>query len=95
MDTAWLTYWLLGLLGTYLLGGVPFGLLIGLSKGVDVRLHGSKNIGASNVGRTIGRKYGIITFSLDMLKGSRHGVVKGLLPPCLWSFSRASFKFLA
>ena len=79
MDTAWLTYWLLGLLATYLLGGVPFGLLIGLSKGVDVRLHGSKNIGASNVGRTIGRKYGIITFTLDMLKGFLPVLIAGFV----------------
>ena len=64
-----MTYWALAIAGTYLLGGVPFGLLIGLAKGVDVRQHGSKNIGASNVGRTLGRKYGVITFALDMLKG--------------------------
>lgn len=64
-----MTYWALAIVATYLLGGVPFGLLIGLAKGVDVRRHGSKNIGASNVGRTLGRKYGVTTFALDMLKG--------------------------
>ncbi|MCA3004227.1 MAG: glycerol-3-phosphate 1-O-acyltransferase PlsY [bacterium] len=61
--------WALCVVGAYVLGGVPFGLLIGLAKGVDVRQHGSKNIGASNVGRTLGRKWGVLTFLLDGLKG--------------------------
>jgi glycerol-3-phosphate acyltransferase PlsY len=64
-----LTIWLLTLLGAYLLGSVPFGLLISLAKGVDVRRFGSGNIGASNVGRTLGRPWGILTFALDALKG--------------------------
>jgi acyl phosphate:glycerol-3-phosphate acyltransferase len=61
--------WAVSVVGAYLLGGVPFGLLIGLAKGVDVRQHGSKNIGASNVGRTLGRKWGVLTFFLDGAKG--------------------------
>ncbi len=61
--------WSALMLGSYLLGGVPFGLLIGLAKGVDVRQHGSKNIGTANVGRTLGRKWGVLTFFLDALKG--------------------------
>ena len=55
--------------GGYLLGSVPFGLLIGLSRGVDIRSQGSGNIGATNVSRTLGRKWGIFCFFLDVSKG--------------------------
>ncbi|TWT46109.1 Glycerol-3-phosphate acyltransferase [Phycisphaerae bacterium RAS1] len=53
----------------YLIGAVPFGLLIGLSRGVDVRQAGSRNIGATNVGRVLGRKWGLLCLALDVLKG--------------------------
>lgn len=53
----------------YLLGSVPFGLIIGLSRGVDPRRSGSGNIGATNVGRLLGGKFFALVFMLDMLKG--------------------------
>src|SRR3954464_6776864 len=53
----------------YVLGSIPFGLLVGLSKGVDPRKAGSGNIGATNVGRLLGGKYFAIVFTLDLLKG--------------------------
>jgi acyl phosphate:glycerol-3-phosphate acyltransferase len=53
----------------YLCGSVPFGLLVGWMKGVDVRTKGSCNIGATNVGRVLGRPYGILVFFLDGAKG--------------------------
>jgi acyl phosphate:glycerol-3-phosphate acyltransferase len=53
---------------SYLIGSIPFGFLIGLSRGVDVRTAGSGNIGASNVGRLLGKKYFYLTMLLDMLK---------------------------
>lgn len=53
----------------YLLGSVPFGVLIGLSRGVDIRKLGSGNIGATNVSRLLGRKWGKICFFLDISKG--------------------------
>jgi glycerol-3-phosphate acyltransferase PlsY len=56
-------------LGAYLLGAVPFGLLIGLTRGVDIREHGSRNIGATNAGRVLGRKWGYLCLILDVLKG--------------------------
>jgi glycerol-3-phosphate acyltransferase PlsY len=59
----------LAILGSYLLGAVPFGLLIGRMHGVDIRTQGSRNIGATNVGRVIGRKWGYICLLLDVLKG--------------------------
>jgi glycerol-3-phosphate acyltransferase PlsY len=54
---------------SYLLGAVPFGLLVARSKGVDIREHGSGNIGATNVLRVIGKGWGIFTLILDALKG--------------------------
>lgn len=57
------------LVGAYLCGSIPFGLLIGWCKGVDIRRAGSGNIGATNVGRVLGRPYGILVFLLDALKG--------------------------
>ncbi len=53
----------------YLLGSVPFGLLVGLARGVDVRTVGSKNIGATNVFRTVGKPWGVMAFLLDFGKG--------------------------
>ena len=53
----------------FLLGSIPFGLLIAKAKGVDIRKHGSGNIGATNVFRVIGKKYGLSCLFLDMLKG--------------------------
>ena len=53
----------------YLIGSIPFGFIIGKIKGVDIRNEGSKNIGATNVGRIFGKKYALLTYFLDMLKG--------------------------
>jgi glycerol-3-phosphate acyltransferase PlsY len=53
----------------YLLGSIPFAWLIGRSHGVDIRTVGSKNIGATNLGRTLGKKYFWQAFLLDAAKG--------------------------
>lgn len=53
----------------YLLGSMPFGLLIARTKGVDLRRVGSGNIGATNVVRHVGKRLGILCFVLDVLKG--------------------------
>jgi len=42
---------------SYLIGAIPFGLVIGKIAGIDVRQHGSKNIGATNVSRTLGNPW--------------------------------------
>lgn len=60
--------WLLPLFA-FLLGSIPFGLLIAKAKGINIRKHGSGNIGATNVFRVIGKKYGITCFVLDFFKG--------------------------
>ena len=57
------------LIGAYLLGSVPTGLLLAKALGVNIREAGSGNIGATNVYRTIGRKLGILTLVGDCLKG--------------------------
>ena len=57
------------LLAAYLIGGIPFGFLIGKARGVDVRTVGSQNIGATNVFRTVGKKWGLLALFLDMMKG--------------------------
>ena len=53
----------------YLAGSIPFGLLAGLIKGVDLRKVGSCNIGASNAGRVLGKRWFFIILTLDALKG--------------------------
>ena len=57
-------------LGSYLIGAIPFGFLIGKLKGIDIRKHGSGNIGATNVTRVVGKGWGRICFFLDFLKGA-------------------------
>jgi acyl-phosphate glycerol 3-phosphate acyltransferase len=54
----------------YVIGGIPFGYLMARARGVDIFAHGSGNIGATNVGRVLGRKYGIVAFALDFAKGA-------------------------
>ena len=53
----------------YVLGSVPFGLIVGKSKGIDPRTAGSGNIGATNVGRLLGKRFFFMVFLLDLLKG--------------------------
>jgi glycerol-3-phosphate acyltransferase PlsY len=53
----------------YLLGSVLFGEHIARAKGIDIRSVGSGNVGATNVGRALGKKYALLVFFLDMLKG--------------------------
>lgn len=53
----------------YLLGSIPTGYLAGRIAGVDIRKTGSGNIGATNVVRTLGKRYGYPVFAIDLLKG--------------------------
>jgi glycerol-3-phosphate acyltransferase PlsY len=55
---------------SYLIGSIPFGLLLTRNKGVDIRAAGSKNIGATNVLRTVGKMPALLTLLGDVLKGA-------------------------
>ncbi len=54
----------------YLVGGIPFGLIVArAARGIDIREHGSRNIGATNVGRVCGWRWGALVLALDGAKG--------------------------
>ena len=60
----------LAVLGGYLAGSIPFGYLVAYAKrGIDIRTVGSGNLGATNVGRTLGFRYFLLVLLLDLLKG--------------------------
>src|SRR3954470_23810924 len=69
---------LLALLASYALGSIPAAYIAGQSRGIDLRKHGSGNLGATNVFRVLGAKIGTAVFLFDMAKGA---------VPVLW-FSR-------
>lgn len=79
------------LLGSYILGSIPFGFLIAKAwKGVDVRTLGSGNIGATNVGRVCGPKVFAVVFVLDVLKGFVPPVLGSRLGiPAVWQIAGA------
>lgn len=69
--------WVLVLLGAYIIGSIPVGLIIGnVFWKKDLRRYGSRNIGATNAWRVLGKKAGILVFILDFLKGQL-GVMLG------------------
>lgn len=72
------------LLSAYLIGGIPFGYLIGRMRGIDVRTVGSKNIGATNVFRTVGKKWGFLAFALDVAKGLVPTLLAKSFAPAAW-----------
>ncbi len=61
--------WVFLIIAAYLLGSVPFGLVLATARGVDLRSVGSGNIGATNVARALGSRWGYLCFALDCLKG--------------------------
>jgi len=71
--------WTIAFVLSYLAGSIPFGVLLARCKGVNIREHGSKNIGATNVGRVLGKKFGLICFFLDVLKGAAPVFVVGVI----------------
>lgn len=69
---------------SYVLGSIPFGLLLGKAVGRDIRLEGSRNIGATNLWRVCGWKLGLAGFFLDFAKGLAAVLIAGwLFPPAL------------
>lgn len=77
LGSLWL--WAGMLVVAFVCGSVPFGLLAGFLRGVDIRQHGSKNIGATNAVRVLGRPVGYVVFVLDVLKGTAPVLVAGWL----------------
>ncbi|MDZ4755945.1 MAG: glycerol-3-phosphate 1-O-acyltransferase PlsY [Phycisphaerae bacterium] len=69
--------WVLLIIFAFFAGSVPFGLLIARAKGIDIRAHGSGNIGATNVGRVLGRRWGFLCFALDAAKGAAPVLIAG------------------
>ena len=65
----WLLPFVLSSLAGYVCGATPFGYFAGRLKGIDIREHGSGNIGATNVIRVLGKGIGIPVFILDVIKG--------------------------
>jgi len=57
------------IVGAYLLGSIPFGLIIAKAHGRDLRRIGSGNIGATNLSRALGKKWACFCFALDAAKG--------------------------
>ncbi len=72
-------HWVWLIPSAYVAGSIPFGYLIGRARGLDIRQHGSKNVGATNVGRVLGRGLGLICFLLDVSKGAVPVIVAGVL----------------
>ncbi len=67
------------IIASYLVGAIPFGLVLSRGRGIDIREQGSKNIGATNVSRLLGKKLGFCTLLLDIAKGYLPMFVAGLL----------------
>ena len=66
MDWEWVVYFV----GAFILGSIPFGQIVSRKvASIDITTRGSGNIGATNVARELGMKWGIVTLLLDMLKG--------------------------
>jgi len=83
----------------YLCGSIPFGWLIGKMRGVDIREHGSRNIGATNCGRVCGWPWGVLAFLLDVAKGFgpvfiavglTPGLVRDSRPQTVWLLNVAA-----
>ncbi len=72
----------LSLIGiTYFIAAIPFGLLVARLKNINLREIGSGNIGATNVYRAMGAKYGILVFIFDAIKGGIPTYVATLVDP--------------
>ena len=74
-------FYALLIVGAYLVGAIPFGLIIGKLNGVDIRTVGSGNIGATNVTRAVGKTAGKVCFFLDFLKGALPVLAAQLIYP--------------
>jgi len=87
--------WPLFMILAFAIGSIPFGLFVGQLRGIDIRKHGSGNIGATNVARTLGFKTGFAVFVLDATKGFiptfAAGWWMGLIPGTVFSTHITAF----
>ncbi len=83
---AWLAFAVLG----FLIGSIPFGLLIAKRHGIASRQHGSGNSGAPNVRRVLGKKPGNLCFVLDVLKGLVPTLAAGLVMGTAGTFAMSA-----
>jgi acyl phosphate:glycerol-3-phosphate acyltransferase len=84
---------LAGVALAYLVGAIPFALLLARTRGVDIRQVGSGNVGATNVFRSVDKRLGVLTFFLDVLKGFLPvwGLAySGWLPASPWAADHAA-----
>lgn len=87
---AWSIYIIAGLV-SYLIGAIPFGLIIAKARGVDIRKVGSGNIGATNVFRAVGKGWGLLAFACDALKGLLPAGLFPLLIKKVWAYDGGEF----
>ena len=82
---------------SYLIGSIPFGLIISKIKKQDIRKKGSCNIGAANAGRVLGKGYAALTFVLDMFKGALFVILfrYKIIPSSYMVLSPSLYGFLA
>ncbi len=77
-------YFLVVCLGAYLIGSIPFGLLIARARGIDIRQVGSGNIGSTNITRAMGFRWGLIVAILDACKAYLPALAARQLAPNEW-----------
>ena len=75
---------LLALVCAFLVGSVPTGVIVARAKGVDLRRVGSGNIGATNVGRALGKKWAFLVLVADAGKGALPVLLFGQILPSPW-----------
>lgn len=75
---------LIALLPFYLLGSFPSGYLLARLHGIDITQQGSGNVGATNIARTIGKRAGLLTLLLDLIKGMLGVYLATLVTPAVW-----------
>ena len=81
----------IAILVSYLVGGIPFGFLVAKAKGIDITKEGSKSIGATNVGRVIGKKAYFAVLFLDIVKGILPGALVPILVGAQFGLSAGEF----
>jgi len=83
------------LLGSYLIGAIPFGVIVARSQGVNIFEVGSRSTGATNVARAVGKKWALLVFALDVLKGVVPALVaRNLVHESAWGMHAQALWFL-